>query len=285
MGLKIAEFVLKYFPDYFEPLKETIIQSDINELYEKYIQNMIIYSFLIALGTGAYIFVIFNYVIRFRFPISFVTSILFFITTFLISFMAYHSYPFQLMESKRSSIETNLPFAINHMAAVAESGVPPYIMFKLLSNAKEYGEMSNEAKKIVRNVEIFGMDIVRAIEEVANRTPSPELRRFLYGVVSTIETGGDLRLYLKASSEEAIMDYRMKREKYLTTLSTYADFYTALLIAAPLFFISTLSVMSLVGGQVMGMSINAAMKLGVYVFMPLLNMLFLLFLQLTQPKI
>ena len=81
------------------------------------------------------------------------------------------------------------------------------------------------------------------------------------------------------------MDYRMKREKYLTTLSTYADFYTALLIAAPLFFISTLSVMSLVGGQVMGMSINAAMKLGVYVFMPLLNMLFLLFLQLTQPKI
>ncbi len=285
MGLKIAEFVLKYFPEYFESLKQTLMQSDITELYEKYIQNMIIYSFLMALGTGAYIFIIFNYVVNFGFLISIVTSLMFFITTFFVSLFAYHSYPFQLMESKRSSIETNLPFAINHMAAVAESGVPPYIMFKLLSNANEYGEMATESKKIVRNVEIFGMDIVRAIEEVANRTPSTELRRFLYGVVSTIETGGDLRLYLKTSSEEAIMNYRMKREKYLSALSTYADFYTALLIAAPLFFISTLSVMSLVGGQVMGMSIHSAMNLGVYVFMPILNLLFLLFLQLTQPKI
>ncbi len=285
MPLRITEFVLKHFPSYFQPLKQIIIQSDTTELYEKYIQNMIIYSFLIAFFSAAYIFIIFKFVIGFRFIVSLITSLMFSITIFLISITAYHSYPFQMVEAKRTDIETNLPFAINHMAAVAESGVPPYIMFKLLSNANEYGEVSKESKKIVRNVEIFGMDIVKSLEEVAKRTPSQQFKRFLYGVVSTIETGGDLRLFLKTASEEAMLDYRMKREKYLSALSTYADFYTAVLIAAPLFFISTLSVMSLVGGQVMGMSIQTAMKLGVFIGMPILNILFLLFLQLTQPKI
>ncbi len=281
----LSKIALKYFPDYFRPLKDILIQSGMRVLYEKYVEDMLFYSLLISLGTGLYIFVIFRYVIGFYFLTSLVSALLFGFTVFFIALTAYHSYPFQLLESKQRNIETNMPFAINHMAAVAESGVPPYIMFKLLANAKEYGEISNEAKKIVRNIDVFGMDVTRAIKEVANRTPSELFRRFLYGMVSSIETGGDLNLYLKTSAQEALLDYRLKREKYLSALSTYADFYTAILIAAPLFFISILSVMSLIGGKVMGMEIPSAMKIGVYVFIPILNMLFLSFLQLTQPEL
>ncbi len=281
----LSKIAIKYFSEYFEPLKDILSQSGINTLYEKYIEGMLLYSFLISFGTTAYIFALFEYIIKFNFAISIISAILSGLTVFFIALTAYHSYPFKLLEAKRRGIESNLPFAINYMAAVAESGVPPYIMFKLISDAKEYGEISKSCKKIIRNVNVFGMDITRAIKEVANKTPSEPFRRFLYGIISSIESGGDLNLYLKTSAQQALFDYRLKREKYLSALSTYADFYTAILIAAPLFFISILSVMSLIGGKVVGMDIPSAMKLGVYVFIPILNVLFLLFLQFTQPEI
>jgi len=91
--------------------------------------------------------------------------------------------------------------------------------------------------------------------------------------------------YLKNSAKEALFNYRLKREHYLSTLSTYADLYTAVMIAAPLFFISILSVMSLIGGKLMGMQITDAMKIGVYGVMPMLNILFILFLHFTQPRV
>jgi len=71
----------------------------------------------------------------------------------------------------------------------------------------------------------------------------------------------------------------------MQTLSTYADFYTAVLIAAPLFFVSVLSVMSLVGGSVFGLSIPNAMRIGVYAMIPLMNIMFILFIHYTQPTI
>jgi flagellar protein FlaJ len=197
----------------------------------------------------------------------------------------FHSYPMQAITSKKRSIEANLPFAMNHMAAIAASGVQPSVMFKLLTRAEEYGEISMSARRIMRNIEAFGMDVTSAIREVANRTPSSEFKQFLYGVVSTIETGGDLKRYLQNSAREALFEYRLKREKYLATLSTYADFYTAVLIAAPLFFISILSVMSMVSGQLLGISIPTVMRIGIYGLIPFLNIMFVLFIHFTQPAL
>ena len=121
------------------------------------------------------------------------------------------------------------------------------------------------------------------MKNVADRTPSAEFKQFLYGVVAMTETGGELKIYMENSAKEALVDYRLKRERYQQVVSTYADFYTAILIAAPLFFISVLSIMSLIGGQVLGMDIPTAMKLGVYLVLPLLNISFILFIHFTQP--
>jgi archaellum biogenesis protein FlaJ (TadC family) len=100
-----------------------------------------------------------------------------------------------------------------------------------------------------------------------------------------VETGGDLKRFLKGVTQEALFDYKLRREKYLETLMTYADFYTAVLIAAPLFFISILSVMAMIGGTIGGMSILDMMKIGIYAFIPLLNIAFIAFVHMTQPEI
>lgn len=275
---------IKYISSYVSPLKQEMSQSNLNMLFEIYLGRMIFFSILSFITLFVLVFIITTYL---AFPIWFsitgaaVTAV----TIAAITLTVFHSYPLQMLVSKKNSIEGNMPFAINHMAAIASSGVPPVVIFKLLTTVKEYGEVMNESKRIVRNMDVFGMDVTSAIKNVADRTPSPKFKQFLYGIVSTIETGGNLKKYLETNARQALFDYKLKREKYLQTLSTYADFYTAVLIAAPLFFVSILSIMSLVGGEVLGLSIPVAMQLGIFVLIPLLNSIFIVFIHFTQPTI
>ena len=106
----------------------------------------------------------------------------------------------------------------------------------------------------------------------------------MQGILSTIETGGNLKDYLQVQGKQALFDYKLKRERYMQSLSTYADFYTAVMIAAPLFLIALLAIMNMIGGKIGGMDINDLMQLGIYVAIPLMNTAFIAFIHLTQPK-
>ncbi len=278
-------FAVKQFPKYALNLKNSLQRAGIKALYELYLGKMIlmpIAAFFVTIPSIAF-YLLFGL----KFPIAQVITMSFIAggaTAFTI-FLTYHYYPIHLMSRKKTSIEGNMPFAVNHMAAIASSGVSPFVVFKLVSNVPEYGQIMEETKRIVRNVEIFGMDMVSSIKNVADRSPSQDFREFLYSVVSNIETGGDIKKFFETYSRESMVNYRIKRDKYLKMLSTYADFYTAVLIAAPLFFISILSIMALIGGSVYGMDIATAMSIGVYIVIPILNVIFLLFIHYTQPVI
>ena len=274
---------IKYFGGYLGSMREEIKKSNMNMLFEYYVGRMIalsVLSFIFIFASITAAFIILGMPMWFAIGSAMLVSSISFIAIITI----FHSLPYQTILSKKNKIDMVMPFAINHMAAIASSGVPPFVIFRLISNIPEYTEITNESKRIVRNTEIFGMDIVTAVKNVADRTPSMEFRQFLYGFISSIETGGDIKKYLENSAKEQMFYYRLKREKYLQTLSAYADFYTAVLIAAPLFFISVLSVMSLLGGQIMGLDIPTAMRLGIYVLIPVMNIFFLLFINLTQPS-
>ena len=280
-----ANFGNKYLKGYLKPIKQEIEESDINIVYEMFVGKMLFFTIMSFIIISIYITIIFILIGNFQIWFSIISGL---ISGGVMSFLIltlFHTYPFQIINNKKRSIEANIPFAINHMAAIASSGVPPYIMFKLLTDIKEYGEISRVYGEIVRNIDVFGMDTIVSIKEVADRSPSNELKQFLYSFVSTITTGGDLIRFLKNAARDALFDYRLKRERYLTTLATYADFYTAVLIAAPLFFISILSVMSMIGGQIFGMSIPTLMQMGVYILIPLLNISFLMFIHFTQPAV
>ena len=285
--IKISNALIKSFPEYFSPLKETILKSDNPDIFEAYIARMIMYSFIafLLVSLSSYLFLVMKLGSN---PISSLlpSGAVGIISSFIV-ILLFHAVPMEAMTEKSAVINANLPFAANHMAAIASAGVSPYVMFKLVSEIKEYKELSKQLKKVVRNIDTFGMDITTAISQVAEHCPSEELSKFLHGIVSTIEGGGDLIEYLKMTSENAMILYKLKRRKYIALLETYADFYTALLVAAALFVVSLLAVLSMMSenGTVMGLEIDVVMRLAVYVLIPLMNITFLAFLELTQPEV
>ncbi len=189
------------------------------------------------------------------------------------------------MAMRAKDIEASLPFVIMHMGAVSESGVPPYVIFKLLSRFKEYGEISKEMGKIVRNIEKFGMDPLSAIRAVASRTPSDKFRQLLEGLVITTESGGNVTLYLKTIGEQTLFEWRSRRQRFIQQLSTYAEIYTGLIVAAPLFTISLFAVLGMLQPTIAGFTIPELMKISVYGLIPGINLLFLLFLKGVEVEI
>jgi len=97
-------------------------------------------------------------------------------------------------------------------------------------------------------------------------------------MLSTVETGGNMEDFMKSKADEALFDFKLEREKEIERLSTYASFYTAILIAAPVFLVVILSVMNLLGGQLMGFAIRDLMWMGVHIIIPVINTLFIIFL-------
>ena len=281
---KLSIYFIEKYPDFFRKIYTAVRFANLKVLANTYI-NIIFFLTILSSLFSVPVFTVF-FALQGGPPGMIMLKILgavIMVTNFTFWMGVY--YPFMKAKSRKRSINTNLPFAIDHMSSVIASGVSPATMFNLISNSREYGEISIEIEKVVNYTEFFGYDILTALKAVALTTPSEQFKEFIDGFVSTIETGGDLKEYLSQKSSEALLNYRLERQKYIESLSTYSDIYTGVLIAAPLFFVTALSLVSVLGGTIGGLSINTIITLGTYVAIPGLNLMFLVFLELNQPEI
>jgi flagellar protein FlaJ len=277
-------WVAEKYPELFSTVKENLSKADMKINYRTYVSLVILISIISFFSSILISFIALSIIkvdILPRIIYSFFASFLISITTFLVFIF----YPSQRAERRKRSIEANLPFAITHMGAIAESGIPPYVVFRLISKFKEYEEVSREMEKIVRNIDEFGVDPLTAVKEVANKTPSDSFRQILLGFITTIEAGGDVKIFLKSVGEESLFEWRMKREKFNQQLTTISEFYISILMTAPLFIISLFAVMNMIQPTLAGLSIFELMKLGIYILVPLINIGFLLFLSGVEVQV
>jgi len=270
------------FSGSFESLRQALVNANARVLFRTYLSMAFFFAFLTFFATFVMTAL---FVATFRLNIIFSIFGMIIVPMFFASmtFFMIFIYPFSISQSRRRDIEANLPFALTHMAAVSESGAPPLTIFKILSKFSEYGELSKEADEIARNVELFGLDEISALKESAAKTSSSQLKDVLEGMIVAIQSGGSLKAYLVEEAGKAMFEYTVKREKYNEILSTYADIYTALLIAAPMIFIVVLAALNIMGGDLFGFTIQELMIMGTLA-LATLNMLFLTFLSITQPK-
>ena len=104
-------------------------------------------------------------------------------------------------------MELELPYVASHMSILASAGIPPTRMFKLLEDSRTTPEVASDSNEIVRDVEILGHDIMTALEDERQRSPSRVFGDVLEGLVATIRSGGNMRSYLQDATK-TIMDLR-----------------------------------------------------------------------------
>ncbi len=279
----LGKYFLSKKTSFFKKLEAALISSDYSNVLEVYVGKMILISSLVFLISSIFFGIgislsLPGFDIAYM-PIPFIISAIIFFIQFYI--------PFERVSSKRRSIDINMPFALTHLSAIASSGTPPEEAFRIMSTFTEFGSVSTETSNIIKRIDVFGEDITTSLKQVINTTPSESFREILSGILTITQTGGNLDAYLSEMAKIAMFDYKLAREKYISALSTYADIYTALLIAAPLFLVSILVVMNIIPNTTLpgNISIMDALSIGVYGLIPMLNLLFLAFITFTTPEV
>jgi len=268
--------ITKNYPQLFKKLSDDFKKADIKMLFKTYVSLMIFFTII-----SFPIFIIL-FSILFR---GVITGILLGIVGTALTLALFYLYPSNLANKRRKKIKNDLPFAMIHMSAVAGSGARPIDIFDLMLSSGEYEELGKEINKIMNYVNLFGYDLTTALKNVAATTPSPDFKELLNGMISAIETGGDLKGYLEGKAIDELNTYKLERKKYVESLETYSDIYTAILIAAPLLFIVVLAIINTIGGQIGGFSVATLATFGTYGLIPILNIGFIVFLTISQPEI
>lgn len=282
---KLTLALTKKFPKFFENLYVALRASDIKLLSKTYVSIVLFSTFLAFLVVTLFSFIGFYFLTKLPLVLNIFRSVVFGILGAAVVFALVYFYPAMVVSKRRREIKDDLPFVIIHMAAVAGSGAQPISMFNLILSSEEYKGLEAEIKKIVNYVNLFGYDLSTALRAVASTTPSPDFRELLNGIVSTVETGGSLKAYLKEKAADAMTTYGLERKKYVETLSTYSDIYTGVLIAAPLLFIVTLAIINVLGGRIGPLSVRTLATFGIFLIIPFLNIAFILFLNRIQPGV
>lgn len=201
----------------------------------------------------------------------------------VIVFVSFYYYPSSKISGAKQDIENELPFATVHMSAIATSGVSPDKIFHILALSEEYKNIAKESRKIVNQINVYGYDLTTALRNVATITSNKKFAELLNGISATITSGGNLSSYLNEKAKDNLLDYKLSREKYANTIAMFADIYTALLIAAPLIFMLILVIISSLGTGLIGLDPSSLSTIGIVVI-AVMNVIFLIFLELTQPK-
>ena len=274
-----------WFLPLFKDLDVRLHQSGLKVAFKAYVSLTIFATLIVSVVALAVV----PCLLFLFFSVPFLPAVLFGVGgslfAFVFSILAFYCYPIYRADTLKRDLEDELPFTTGYMAILASAGVSPERIFYSMSNLDVHLAATYEAKDVIRDVNLFGSDIISALEETSKRTPSQRFRETIEGLITTIHSGGNLAAYLRQKSKEYMRLKRISLKKYSDDLSMLSEVYVTLLLTGPLFFVIMLVVMAMLGGGGFGiLSPDLMLQLLTYVGIPLGALAFLVILDAVSPK-
>jgi len=283
MSFKFFGRSLEPFVSFFDGIKPDLLKANIGFSLTEYVYIMFFTIFLLFILEFPVIVVIMAILIQDA-AISFLFSFTLTIVIVLAIFFLFYTYPSLVSGRRKKDIDASLPFAATYMGTIASSGAPPSTMFRVIAQFNEYGEVSKEARKIERDVEVFGMDLVGAIRKTASRTPSEEFKELLWGLDTVLTSGGNIGSYLHEKSRLFIAEYRRRLQQYSRTLSLLIEIYLTVVLVGSIFFIIITALMSILGGGGMGNWLSFVQFIVIFFVLPFVSIGFIILLKSISPS-
>lgn len=126
-------------------------------------------------------------------------------------------------------IDVELPFFITIVTLLATSGFGPYTIFIKIKEMDLLPNVRKEALKILKKIDILGMDPLTVMKEVKDKGPS-NFGEFLSGYVSAIQSGGDVVNYLKTKMSSAFDIYENAQKGLVEQVKALVDTYMTMQI-------------------------------------------------------
>ena len=286
---KASEIINK---GYFKKLSKDLRKANIEILFHSYVAMIFmstLISVIVSVFTAIFLF-FFNVGISLPFISFFSGNYLLraaqvFWIPFIVPlavFIALYYYPTTEKQTISKKISQELPFAVIHMSAISGSGIQPSEIFRIIGLSKEYPYLRKEIRKVLNQINLYGYDLVTALNNAASSTSSDKLAELFFGLATTINSGGEFSEFFNKRAETLLIDYRIERQKFAKSAETLMDIYISVVIAAPMILMLFLILLTM-GNFSIGLSIGQ-LTLLVIAAIALINIFFLLFIHLNQPS-
>ncbi len=189
--------------------------------------------------------------------------------------------PISKASDRASGLEREMPFASAYISVMASGGIAPYTSFKRLSDVELMPAMRSEAREIIKDVEIFGIDPLSALEVAAKKNPLDVFKDFLSGYASTVVIGGDIGHFLERKAEDIFKTRALRVKAAAERLGMLLETFIIVMVLMSLCFYILFSVESIYST---GMGLSSGIILYTYLFTPMLSMMFIYLAHSMQPK-
>jgi len=280
----LGERTVQFLP-LFRDVDVSLRKSGMKISFRAYVSLTILTTLLLSVS----VLVLVPFLLTFIFNFALLPSLLFGIGFSLfagaLTIIGFYVYPIYRADNLKRALEDGLPFTAGYMAILAGAGVPPDYMFHSLANVDTSLAVSGEARTVIRDVELFGFDILSALKSASYRAPSARFKDLLEGFVATVHSGGSLVKYLTDRLQLYMKLKRIALRRFSDTLGVLAEFYVTLLVAGPLILVVMLAVMAMLGGGGTGL-LNPLLLLYLltYIGIPIGSIVFLVLLDVISPR-
>lgn len=275
--------VSRFFPLFYD-LKSNLKKSGMKTNFKAYVSTAIFVSLLLSSLVLLFVTSLLYLII----DLSLFLSILFGLGLSLLAgaltIIGFYSYPSYCADNLRRSLEDDLTFTAGYMSILASAGVPPDYIWRSLAQIESSQAISKVAKNVVRDVELFGFDVISALETTSKWTPSQRFKELVEGFISVVHSGGNLVKYLRNRSQQYMKFKQINLKRFSDNLSVLSEFYVTLMVAGSLIFVVMLSVMSMLGGGVGFLDSRLLLQLLTYLGLPIGSIIFLIIIDIISPK-
>jgi len=261
----------RYLPQ-FQDVHIQLKKSGTRITFKAYISFMFFASTIAFVATMVVSPIVLPFILGFAFlsVANILLSLMFAGLAFVLTLIFFYLYPGIMASNRKIPIENNLPYISSFLTLLSSSNVPPSVIFRSMARIETLSEVKLEFSNIVRDVEVFGKDLMNSILENVKYTPNDKLREMLKGYVATVRTGGNPTEYLRISTDNLARERMSKLDVMLESLSAIAEIYILVLVAMPLLFVVLLATLGMIGSGGMGMNPAWILYLLTYVGIPLM---------------
>ncbi|HLN88805.1 MAG TPA: type II secretion system F family protein [Candidatus Binatia bacterium] len=194
--------------------------------------------------------------------------------------------PMNNSSERASGVEREMPFAAAYVSVMSSGGIAPYTSFKRLTQVDLMPAMSKEARDIIKDVEIFGVDPLTALDNASKKTPLDMFKDFLGGYASTVIIGGDIGHYLERKAEEIFRSRALRVKAAAERLGMLLETFIIVMVMMSLCFYILFAVNGIQSGSNTSADISqySGILMYTYIFTPMLSMLFIYLAHSMQPK-
>lgn len=281
---KLLNEHVKFMHPKLSSLEKSIKQAMMPIPFEVYVSSMVFFSMIagvcgIIMGIVAIQFInIQPASVGFLLPL--ITGLMLFGMTFGVLQII----PAFRVKNRAAKLSEEIPHFIGYMSTLATSGLALEGIFKAIAKEETDEDIVKDARFIVRNIDILGMDLITAIKDLIHRTPVGPYSELLDGAIVTVSTGGDLKEYFNATARVQLEEKKMLLQKTTESLGSVAEIYTILLIVFPLLAVIMLSIMGIMSPSLGGFDLLTLMNILTFGVIPLSGVLMLIMMDTMVPK-